>query len=83
MDTEYNGWKNRQTWNVALRLGNDEYLYRKACEYVRSRKGKKCTYMGFIRSQGLDGTMTPDGISWSGLRLDLPALNDMMLELIG
>ena len=26
-DTTYNGWKNWATWNVALWLGNDPYLY--------------------------------------------------------
>jgi hypothetical protein len=26
--TTYNGWRNYQTWNVALWFGNDEGLYR-------------------------------------------------------
>ena len=26
----YNGWKNRQTWNVALWFGNDQALYNRA-----------------------------------------------------
>ena len=31
----YNGWKNWETWNVALWLGNDEGLYRAAVEDTR------------------------------------------------
>jgi hypothetical protein len=27
----YNGWSNRETWAMALNLGNDEYTYRE-CE---------------------------------------------------
>ena len=84
METEYNGWKNRQTWNVALWLMNDEYLYRKAVEYVAERKargGMARLYSGFIHTMGIERERTGDNIAWVSTRLDYPALNEMMLEL--
>ena len=79
-ENEYNGWKNRQTWNVALWLNNDEGLYRAACEYMRTYKAKT-PYSHFIRHMGMAGEYTPDGIKWLGTRLDYKALNEMMWEL--
>lgn len=81
---EYNGWKNRQTWNVALWINNDEYLYRQAVAYVRERKakGKNPTYYGFIRYAYLVGERTPDNISFSGTRLDYRELDEMLLEIV-
>jgi len=83
MAEDYNGWKNRQTWNVSLWINNDEPLYRAAVEYVKERKaaGKTPTYSGFIRHEGLANERTPDNISYSGTRLDRKALDQMMLEL--
>ncbi len=78
---DYNGWKNRQTWNVALWINNDESLYRAAVDFMQNYKGNK-PYGSFIRYCGLEGCRTPDNISYSGSRLDYAALNEMMRELI-
>jgi hypothetical protein len=82
MENGYNGWKNRQTWNVALWINNDEPLYRAAVQYMTERKGKKATYLGFIKHEGMQHDRTPDNVAWAGTRLDYKALNEMMRELI-
>ena len=84
MEQDYNGWKNRQTWNVALWINNDEPLYREAVEYAKEREklGKKISYHGFIKRAGLIGERTPDNISYSGTRLDYAALDEMMKDLL-
>lgn len=81
---EYNGWKNRQTWNVALWIGNDYSLYQSACEYMRTPRmdGKQRTYKGFIKNAGLWQDRTPDNVAWISTRLDYAALNEMMRELV-
>ena len=84
MGTTYNGWKNRQTWNCALWVSNDEGLYIVAREYVQRRKdaGKRASWNGFINSAGLDGARTPDNIAYDGTRLDRRALGAMLYELV-
>jgi len=79
---EYNGWKNRQTWNVALWIGNDEPLYRDAVEYMKNHKTSKKPYCGFIQSMTMRYDRTPDNIGYMSTRLDYKALNEMMRELI-
>lgn len=78
---EYNGWKNRSTWNVALWIQNDEGLYNMAKDYVQEREGKKTTYSGFIKHYGMQEEKTPDGIKWLSNRLDYAELNGMIKEL--
>lgn len=78
---DYNGWKNRQTWNVMLWINNDEPLYRAAVEFMRAYKGKT-PYISFVKRMNMNGDRTPDKIAWDGTRLDYAALNEAMREFI-
>ncbi len=80
--TDYNGWKNRQTWNVALWIENDENLYKGAVEFMKEVNPIKNPYRGFVISCGLDSQKTPDNIAYISTRLDYEALDKMMKELI-
>jgi len=79
---KYNGWKNRQTWNVALWIQNDEPLYRMAVSYMKQHPTSKRPYAGFIRESGLEYDRTPDNIAYKSTRISYPELNSMMRELI-
>lgn len=82
-ENTYNGWKNRQTCNVALWINNDESLYRSAVEYVKAHPKKtKGLYADFIKSNWMQDDKTPDGIKWLSTRIDHKALNEMMRELV-
>jgi hypothetical protein len=73
----YNGWKNYQTWNVAIWIGNDEGLYRVALE-------SKGDYEDFAKELRELGTVeTPDKVAYNDSGLDTDALDDMLRELRG
>jgi hypothetical protein len=74
-ETTYNGWKNYETWNVALWIQNDEGLYTMAREYQ--------TYDQFrieLR-EAFGNHETPDGVAWNDSGLDIEALDEMIQEL--
>jgi hypothetical protein len=71
----YNGWKNYQTWNVALWIGNDESLYNSARGYKN--------YLKWVEDMGLRREKTPDGVLWDSAKLSYAELNSMMRELHG
>lgn len=73
--SEYNGWTNYETWNVALWIGNDEGLYSIA---------KQCAdYDDFqaVMREDFNSIETPDGVAWNDSGLNHVELDDMMREL--
>lgn len=77
---EFNGWKNWQTWNVALWIQNDEPLSDLA---KRSRSYMRFTAL-LIDCVGVDHPLTlgtPDGALWLDKDLDVAALDEMIGEL--
>lgn len=72
----YNGWKNWETWNVALFINNDEYLY--------SVAAKSETYMEFVahcEEIFLDFVSTPDGADWVSNAIDFEAMDELISEI--
>ena len=76
MNTEYNGWANFATWNVALWLSNDEFLYNLCRETEGSYKDLEA-----ILLNEFNFIVTPDGESFHGRDLDRVALNNLLEEL--
>ena len=54
--SDYNGWKNYETWNVALWLGNDEPLYRTARERAAQGRMSGKDAESFVREVMPHGT---------------------------
>lgn len=80
---EYNGWKNYQTWNVALWLDNDEPTYRMMQEYLKEialKPNAKPRYIRLVYRLGLDTSKTGDGVSYIQTRLSYKQLNAMLQE---
>ena len=77
METTYNGWTNWETWNVALWLQNDEFVYRHATQ------NKNLGYKKWAdRYRDETGEFsTPDGAQWLSSEVDLDALDDVLSEL--
>jgi len=77
--TEYNGWKNYGTWNVALWIGNDRPTYLISQGY----KTYPQPYLSFrddLSKGMLKCTTTGDGISLWDPSLDINALDEMIRE---
>lgn len=78
VNTEYQGWTNRETWNVALWLGNEYVLYSTMRGYqtyrdpYKSLRGDLRKFFKFIT--------TPDGISLWDPRLDIERLDQVVRE---
>ena len=72
----YNGWKNYQTWNIALWLGNDYGLYNLAKD--------SSSYQEVVETlRGDNITETPDKVAYNDSGLDLLALDNLVKEFHG
>ena len=72
--TDYNGWTNYETWNVALWLQNDEQAYniaRKYSEYDRLIPRLELNF----------GQMTPDGVRWMDGLINTDEIDEMLSDL--
>lgn len=77
-DTSYNGWKNYETWNVALWIQNDESFY----DFARACRRAIHPYGTFVSDlKEMECFQTPDGVAWNDSGLDIEALNKMMEDL--
>jgi len=95
-DTTYNGWKNYETWNVALWLQNDYPLYQivkgykgYASPYLSLRNDLIGTFNHLMRpdtwqdekiERFTQETKTKDGVSFFDPKLDIDALDEMINE---
>jgi hypothetical protein len=82
MAEDYNGWKNYETWNVALYLNNDEQTYEAVNEYVRDTLDSTddLTYDGLIQYLGIEGESTPDGVPWNYFRVDRQEMFEWLMD---
>jgi hypothetical protein len=82
MPEDYNGWKNYETWNVALFLDNDEGTYLAVREYVRSTLNSTddLTYDGLIEYMGIENESTPDGVPWNYFRIDRQEMFEWLMD---
>lgn len=78
----YEGWKNYETWNVALWINNEYPLYKSALDFMQLNPDQQNPYKAFVVTYGLSDKWTPDKVDWMSDDLDYDALNEMMLELL-
>jgi len=85
-DTTYNGWENYETWNVALWIGNDEFLYKTARACVEFCNDNETPWDKFVRCM-MDGQIgkflgkTGDGVAWNDPAINTTEMNEMFEEL--
>ncbi len=80
-DTTYNGWTNYETWNVALWMDNDEFLYNTAKACVTYAEFNECPYEKFIRCMhNIDSMNTGDKVAWDDPNVNHTEIVEAMAE---
>ena len=72
--TTYNGWTNWETWNAALWIGNDEFMYSIA---KRAYSWRNC--VDLLRMHGY--TETGDDLRFDDVNIDEDEMNEMLEDL--
>jgi hypothetical protein len=75
LDISYNGWCNRETWNVALHINNAEDLYLLAMEIGNYEDLVKCLYEEY----GV--TETKDGVKFADPKVNVIQINSEVFDL--
>ena len=73
-DKTFNGWKNYETWNVALYIQNEYSLYQLAQEVDNYE-----TFIDMMRE--LESLETPDQVAWNDSGIDHAEINEMLKDL--
>jgi hypothetical protein len=84
--TTYNGWANYQTWNAALWIQNDEFLYNTAKACVEYCSDNETPWAKFVRcmTDGMIGrhlVQTKDGVRWDDPAISAAEMLDLMGDL--
>ena len=84
LEMTYNGYANYETWNVALWIQNDEYLYNTAKACVEFCGDNDTPYEKFIRCMmNIDRDITRDNVRWDSDAVDLEEINEVLNDLWG
>lgn len=90
-NTNYNGWKNEETWNVMLHIRNNglDDTFKEELEYaiknndIENSINNILDYTSFIDFFGLSKEKTSDGVSYLNCELDYLRLDEAILEMRG
>jgi len=81
-----NGFANYETWNAALWVGNDEFLYNTAKACVEFCDVTETPWQKFQRcmTDGVVGRFigeTGDGVAWNDPAIDADEMNELLSDL--